>query len=168
MTAHRASRGAACCLLAAALSSSVPSNGAFTAVAAGSDFTCGLAAGGVAYCWGANNLGQLGSGSTTNSPAPVAVAGGVTFTALTAGGYFACGLAEDGGAYCWGSRRTGSLGDGAKPATRGQPPEGGDTQPTPLHVAGGLAFASVSAGKGSVPSIALCRSPWRAASASRP
>ena len=147
MTIH-ATRGAACCLLAAALSSSAPTNGAFTAVAAGSDFTCGLEAGGVAYCWGANSLGQLGSGSTTSSPTPVAVAGGVTFTALSAGGYFACGLAEDGGAYCWGNRRTGALGDGARP--------GGATQPTPLRVLGDLAFASVSAGKGGVLGTHAC------------
>lgn len=47
---------------------------AFTSVAAGQTHSCGAAERGVAYCWGENNLGQLGDGTRTNRPTPVRVA----------------------------------------------------------------------------------------------
>ena len=78
----------------------VPSGG--TAVAAGQWHTCGLTTDGAAYCWGQNG-GQLGNGSTTDSPVPLAVSGGLSFTALTTGNAHTCGLASSGVAYCWGS-----------------------------------------------------------------
>ena len=37
--------------------------------------TCGVTTDDQAYCWGNNNLGQLGDGTTDNSSTPVAVAG---------------------------------------------------------------------------------------------
>ena len=37
--------------------------------------TCGLSTGGVAYCWGDNQFGGLGNGTTTNSSVPVKVLG---------------------------------------------------------------------------------------------
>ena len=46
----------------------------FGSVTAGGEHTCGLDAGGVAYCWGANANGQLGDGTTTRRLTPVKVA----------------------------------------------------------------------------------------------
>ena len=40
---------------------------------AGSNHTCGVASGGVAYCWGWGAFGQLGDGSGTSRNTPVAV-----------------------------------------------------------------------------------------------
>ena len=45
----------------------------FTQIASGSFHTCGLTDGGAAYCWGFNLTGQLGNGSTDDSPIPVPV-----------------------------------------------------------------------------------------------
>lgn len=45
------------------------------AVAAGMDHTCALNGMGAVFCWGRDNLGQLGDGSATDRPAPVQVAG---------------------------------------------------------------------------------------------
>jgi alpha-tubulin suppressor-like RCC1 family protein len=66
----------------------------------------------VAYCWGMNTNGQVGDGSTTNRPAPVVVAGGLTLASLAAGGLHTCGVTSGGAAYCWGSGNLGQLGDG--------------------------------------------------------
>jgi alpha-tubulin suppressor-like RCC1 family protein len=46
----------------------------FASLTGGRAHTCGLTSGGAAYCWGANNRGQLGDGSNADHAAPVAVA----------------------------------------------------------------------------------------------
>jgi len=45
-----------------------------TSLVAGSSHTCGLTTGGAAYCWGRNDFGQLGDGTTTETWTPVRVA----------------------------------------------------------------------------------------------
>lgn len=66
-----------------------------------------------AWCWGANDHGQLGDGTTTNRTAPVKVQGTTKFTSLSsATGNTFCGLAVDGRAWCWGDNTAGQLGSG--------------------------------------------------------
>ena len=71
--------------------------------------TCGWTAGGIGYCWGENERGQVGDGSTADRLAPSPVAGGHVFTVLDAGFRHTCGLAA-GVLYCWGSDGAGQLG----------------------------------------------------------
>ena len=76
-------------------------------VAVGLDHTCILRTGGAVQCWGANDKGQLGDGTTTNRTTPVDVlnlAGtgpltGVTSISLGAG--FTCAVVNS-TALCWG------------------------------------------------------------------
>jgi alpha-tubulin suppressor-like RCC1 family protein len=45
----------------------------FASLAPGFFYTCGLTAAGGAYCWGSNQYGQLGDGTTTDRSVPVPV-----------------------------------------------------------------------------------------------
>ena len=106
--------------------------------------TCGLTTGMVAYCWGSNIHGQLGTGTTTNSYVPLLVSGGLRFAALAAGidnylagGTNSCGLTTGGAAYCWGSNGAGQLGTGTTTNSN-----------VPVVVSGGLSFTALSSGGG--------------------
>lgn len=84
------------------------------AIALGDEHTCSLSTTGLVSCWGYNNVGQLGDGTTTNRDRPEPVNGlGAGVKALTAGGSHTCALSSNGGIECWGSNDKGELGDGA-------------------------------------------------------
>jgi alpha-tubulin suppressor-like RCC1 family protein len=92
----------------------------FVALSAGGNVTCGLTAEGAAWCWGDNDVGQLGAstnatcegtgGGHSCSPLPVRVEGAPPLVGLSVGGNHACGLNSDGAAWCWGFGQCGQLG----------------------------------------------------------
>jgi len=75
--------------------------------------TCGIAANGAAYCWGDNEVGALGNGTTLFIFRPFPVAGGLSFKSIDSGSRHTCGLTTDGILYCWGSNGAGQLGIGS-------------------------------------------------------
>jgi alpha-tubulin suppressor-like RCC1 family protein len=77
------------------------------------DQTCAVTAAGAATCWGQNNRGQLGDGSTTDRSRPTSVTGlasDVVAVSMSPG--HACAALSSGGVECWGSNASGQLGNG--------------------------------------------------------
>ena len=91
-------------------------------------------------CWGKNDSGQLGDGSTTDSASPVAALGLDDIRLLTVGGAHTCALSADDGVWCWGWNEYGQL--GVDPAARGQRHES-----TPIRVFGLPEVVRLSAGR---------------------
>ena len=119
----------------------------FASIAAGGLHSCALSATGEAYCWGANDWGQLGAPSTENcggvgapdscSVVPQRVDGAQAFAVIAPGGEHTCALTSDGRAFCWGSNAGGALGIGDPALTRSV---------TPREVVGGHRFVALTSG----------------------
>ena len=86
--------------------------------------SCGLTTDSTAYCWGANNSGQVGTSTTLPAvcntgtgpnfrcaTSPVAVTTTAKFTTLRPGGEHVCGISADHRVLCWGNNASGQLGN---------------------------------------------------------
>jgi len=102
------------------------------AIAAGAAHSLALSSNGEVFAWGYNALGQLGDGTNTDRPAPVAVVSsgalaGKRIIAIAAGSGHSLALSDDGQVFAWGSNASGRLGDGTS-----------TSRSTPVAVGGAL------------------------------
>ena len=114
-------------------------------ISVGNGMACGLAPSGDAYCWGRDQAGGLGDGTSgSNRNRPRLVAGNLSFVEVDAGsgsnvnGIFdggGCGLTAAGAAYCWGRNDYGQLGNGQT-----------TTSGIPVPVSGQFEFAAIGMG----------------------
>jgi alpha-tubulin suppressor-like RCC1 family protein len=75
---------------------------------------CALLTTGSVKCWGYNNDGQIGDGTTTDRYTPTQVSGLTSgVERISVGGFFACSLLSTGTVKCWGDNSFGKLGDGS-------------------------------------------------------
>jgi hypothetical protein len=87
----------------------------------GQPHMCALTADSLAWCWGGNETGKLGSGTTTASAVPIAVAGGRTYAGIYGERFNTCGLRASGELWCWGQNgiagllHAGVFGNGESP-----------------------------------------------------
>ncbi len=111
------------------------------AVTARSQGGCALISGGTVQCWGTDDAGQLGDGTTNDSTTPVAVSGLTDAASLSVGptGNSVCAVRSSGAAVCWGSNDTGQLGMGVQTE---------DMSMTPLPVSGLTNVTAIAVGSG--------------------
>jgi hypothetical protein len=88
-----------------------------TAVSTSGPHTCALLEDTTVACWGSNEFGQLGDGTTNDSASPVPVANLSGVTAVATGWYHTCALLADGTGACWGNNQTRGADGGVTNAT---------------------------------------------------
>jgi alpha-tubulin suppressor-like RCC1 family protein len=83
----------------------------FSEISAGGRHTCGIAVSGLAYCWGANEVAQLGIGEDGEPRnVPMRVNANFVFSGISAGWNHTCGVTPQRLAYCWGENGFGETG----------------------------------------------------------
>ncbi|WP_316397192.1 hypothetical protein [Bradyrhizobium sp. 33ap4] len=108
---------------------------------------CSVDTNGAAYCWGYNQYGQIGNGTSAPSdedfPVRVVSTTAISFTQVATGGDTACGVDINNKAYCWGYGNGGRLGYGVS----------GVNQSYPVQVISSTAisFTQVVQGRGGQP-----------------
>jgi alpha-tubulin suppressor-like RCC1 family protein len=91
-----------------------------TALAVGPYHACATRKDGSMACWGGNQFGQIGDGTTDAQVAPDAVRGAAQVAQASCGAMHTCALAKD-GVSCWGLDDIGQLGVGSAGATTPTP-----------------------------------------------
>jgi alpha-tubulin suppressor-like RCC1 family protein len=130
----------------------------FSTIRIGTTHACGISTVGQTYCWGSNDYGQFGNGTTVSNSVPTLAANGMLFESLAAGGTgkineelravlaadYTCGVVVGGKAYCWGANLFGQIGNGSTT----------EFFTTPQEVSGGLTFSGLRGGVSHVCALA--------------
>lgn len=83
-------------------------------LAAGFSHMCARRRSGGVACWGRNEAGQLGNGTTERARGLIDVPSLADVVDLAVGSYHACALRGDGTVLCWGQNHSGQLGSGTQ------------------------------------------------------
>jgi len=107
--------------LGGALSVAAPAQaavGPWLQVAAGETHTCGISTAKNLYCWGSNNAGQSGDGTTEPRLGMHRVGAAGVWSRVSAGLHHTCGITTAKNLYCWGSNASGQVGNGTNNSPR--------------------------------------------------
>ncbi len=86
----------------------------FIDIAPGMLHTCAVTTAGQGFCWGENDFGQLGDGTTAPASTPREIAGDFVFASISTRAWDTCGVTDYGAVVCWGANHEGIVGDGTK------------------------------------------------------
>lgn len=112
----------------------------WASVSAGYTHTCAITDDDALHCWGANDYGQLGTGTNdpvTGTSGP-AIGPGIVWRAVDSGRSHTCARASGDSVYCWGRNGSGELGNGSRGVDAGTN--------APGMAIGGLDWAEVELG----------------------
>jgi alpha-tubulin suppressor-like RCC1 family protein/uncharacterized protein YjdB len=93
----------------------------YTMISSGTYHSCALAVGGTVSCWGWNEWGQAGNGTTSIAAPAAAVVSTLLFRSVSAGAEHTCAIGTDNETYCWGSDVLGMLGNDLQAEFRATP-----------------------------------------------
>ena len=84
----------------------------FLSISAGLRHTCAISTAHLAYCWGANDDGQVAD-FAAGGPGIVQIPATFPFSQISAGATHSCAVRADGALFCWGANDRGQLGTSA-------------------------------------------------------
>ncbi len=121
-------------------------------IAVGNGSTCALKRDGSVWCWGLNDAGELGQGTSDTSahPTPVQVTLPMAARQVACGAFHVCALLTDNTVHCWGSDRFAQVGVAPASSEAECDPGDGDTvrcQRRPRAVEGLLGVRQISLGR---------------------
>lgn len=111
----------------------LPTHRSAVAIAAGENHTCAVLDNGEVVCWGAENNGELGQGTTFavyDTPLAVLMPNATAAVAISVSRTHSCALLATGSITCWGSNQYGQFGAGVTSSASATPS-------TPVSLAGG-------------------------------
>ncbi|HPI91909.1 MAG TPA: PKD domain-containing protein [Deltaproteobacteria bacterium] len=94
------------------LAVNAPTGVYWVGVAAGGDHSAALRSDGTLWAWGANDYGQVGTGTTSDYSTPQRIGNANTWSAVALGTYHTIALRSDGTMWAWGANHRGQLGRG--------------------------------------------------------
>lgn len=110
--------------------------------------TCAVRKTGGIVCWGANQAGQLGDGSSDTQLAPTPVQFVSDAVEVAAGVYHSCAVRRNGEVACWGEGDDGQLGNGERESSNGPVTVKGLSDA--VHIIAGNEFSCASRKSGEV------------------
>lgn len=87
----------------------VGSASGWTQISSGSDYSCAIDSDAKLWCWGDNELGQLGQGFRKDRLAPSEVSSEQKWSFISAGYLHSCAVSQEPKLYCWGDNRMGAV-----------------------------------------------------------
>jgi alpha-tubulin suppressor-like RCC1 family protein len=108
--------------------------------------TCAPLKSGAIECWGDDEWGELGDGTTTTTTVPVRVKGIDNAVAVSAGPYNTCALLSSGAVECWGDNSHSQLGNGTNKLSTAPVEVNGITNAVSVSVGSLHACAVLSSG----------------------